>query len=300
MPGTQAHFTISLPPCYRADEVLIFHRRDPEGLAERATPKGFQKGVLLAGIPVVLELALGTDRARGTITSDGALTKASLKLLKRTAGNLLGLSIDPEPFERAVQGDRLLGMVVKRQAGLRIPQMASPFETLMWAIIGQQIHLSFAIALRRTFILLAGARHSSGLWCHPNASEVARMNPEDLARRKFSRAKAETLVRVARMVDEGKLPLNEWRSFPAERIEEALLAVKGIGPWTVHYTLLRGFGCADCSLHGDAAVRNAVHRLQGGEARPTMAEVQALLNRYKPHRSLAAVHLWASLRASKG
>ena len=76
---------------------------------------------------------------------------------------------------------------------------------------------------------------------------------------------------------------------------QELLAIKGIGPWTVNYALLRGYGYPDCSLEGDVAIRTAFHRLLGGEARPDIPTTQRLLERYAPHRTMAAAYLWASL-----
>jgi len=81
---------------------------------------------------------------------------------------------------------------------------------------------------------------------------------------------------------------------------EALLAVKGIGPWTVNYALLRGYGYADCSLHGDVAIRTAFQRLLGEDTKPGMARTAELLERYKPHRTMAAAYLWASLNQPAG
>ena len=72
-----------------------------------------------------------------------------------------------------------------------------------------------------------------------------------------------------------------------------LLAVKGIGPWTVSYTMLRGFGQPDCSLHGDAAVKKALQQVFGRTLNSAQAE--ELLQLYQPHRSLTAAHCWASL-----
>jgi DNA-3-methyladenine glycosylase II len=171
------------------------------------------------------------------------------------------------------------------------------FEALTWAIIGQQINLPFAISLRRTFIGLAGRAHSSGLWCYPEAADVARLDIEQLTSRKFSGAKAETLLRFARLVADGTLPLD--RTDEPAGVSERLLAVKGIGPWTVNYALLRGWGYADCSLHGDVAVRNAIGRLTGGE-RPGMREAEVFLEAYRPHRTMAAAYLWASLNQPAG
>ena len=110
---------------------------------------------------------------------------------------------------------------------------------------------------------------------------------------KFSRAKAETLIRLAQLVDSGQLTLE--RTHGPDEISASLLAVKGIGPWTVNYALLRGYGYADCSLHGDVAIRAAFQKLLGEDAKPGMARTEALLARYCPHRTMAAAYLWASL-----
>jgi DNA-3-methyladenine glycosylase II len=122
---------------------------------------------------------------------------------------------------------------------------------------------------------------------------VARLAPEELTERKFSRSKADTLLRLARLVDSGELALA--RGDDVEAISAALLAIKGIGPWTVNYALLRGYGYADCSLHGDVAIRTAFQHLLGEPAKPDMARTEALLARYRPQRTMAAAHLWASL-----
>lgn len=285
--------SIPLPPGYQAADVLAFHSRDAEGVAEQVAPGRIRKGVLLAGVPVVLDLTLEAGMARCEVQADGAITKPVAAMVDEALLNILGLRIDPAPFLALAGDDALLGATARRRPGLRIVQSATIFEALTWAIIGQQINLTFAIALRRTFILQAGLRHSSGLWCYPEARQVAALAPSDLTSRKFSRSKAETLLRLASLVDAGELSLE--RGDDIARASAALLAVKGIGPWTVNYALLRGYGYADCSLHGDVAIRAAFQHLLGEESKPDIARTEALLERYKPHRTMAAAHLWASL-----
>ncbi|UOD30966.1 DNA-3-methyladenine glycosylase 2 [Massilia violaceinigra] len=285
--------SIPLPAGYRSADVLAFHSRDPEGVAEQVAPARIRKGVMIGAVPVLLDIALSQHAALCTVDADGALTSADVGQVDDALLNILALRIDPAPFLAAVAHDPLLGPVVRRQQGLRIVQSATIFEALTWAIIGQQINLTFAIALRRTFILQAGRQHSSGLWCYPEAADVARLDAETLTTRKFSRSKAETLLRLAQLVDSGALALE--RRHDAGQVAAALLAVKGIGPWTVNYALLRGYGYPDCSLHGDAAIRAALQHLLGEEAKPDMARTEALLANYAPHRTMAAAHLWASL-----
>ena len=293
---SERHHTIALPPGYRHADAFTFHGRDADALAEQvdANARRIRKGVLLGGVPVMLDIMLHADRAECSVASDGA---APGDAVRDALVNMLGLRIDPAPFEAAVRDDPLLGPVVARQPGLRVIQSATVFEALTWAIIGQQINLPFAISLRRTFIGLAGRPHSSGLWCYPEAADVARLDLEQLTSRKFSGAKAETLLRFARLVAEGALSLD--RADDAAAVGERLLAVKGIGPWTVNYALLRGWGYADCSLHGDVAVRNAIGRLRGTE-RPGLREAETFLETYRPHRTMAAAYLWASLSQDAG
>jgi len=283
---------IALPDGFRRADVLGFHARDAEGVAERVTEDSLQKAVMLERVPTLLQVRLTDAEALCTVSADGSLLEdASAEALT----SILGLRLDPAPFEHALRQDKVLGPLVRRQRGLRIVQSASIFEALTWAIIGQQINLPFAIALRRSFIRLAGRQHSSGLWCYPEAQDVAGLDADLLGAHKFSRAKADTLLRVSRMVAEGELALD--RAADPETTSAELLAIKGIGPWTVNYALLRGYGYADCSLHGDVAVRAALHKLLQTEERPTIRETEQWLLEYSPHRTLTAAHLWASLSA---
>lgn len=298
---TLLHWTLPLPAGYRRDDVIAFHSRDAEAVAEQVTATGLRKGILLAGAAVVLDVAFTDDVAVCLADiDDNDNTVADLQApLHGALLNILGLRIDPRPFALLAAGDPLLAPLVRLNPGLRIVQSASPFEALTWAIIGQQINLPFAIALRRTFILQAGRQHSSGLWCYPEARDVARLAVEDLTSRKFSRAKAETVLRLARLVDDGELSLELDEAGQVEAISQALLAVKGIGPWTVNYALLRGYGYADCSLHGDVAIRAALQKLLGEESKPDMARTEQWLRQYAPHRTMAAAHLWASLHTTE-
>jgi len=164
---------LDLPAGYRSEDVLAFHSRDAEAIAEQVSPEGLRKGVLLGGTPVVLEVRFGRDTAACCVDADGDVTPALLAQAREALLSILGLRIDPAAFAAFARNDPALGPVVARQPGLRIVQSASVFEALTWAIIGQQINLPFAISLRRTLIQLAGRVHASGLCCYPEAAGVA-------------------------------------------------------------------------------------------------------------------------------
>jgi DNA-3-methyladenine glycosylase II len=293
-------FDLALPSGYAVDNVLSFHGRDTSGVAEQVDADGIAKGILLENIPSVIRIAFdgadgGAMRARCAVLADAPLTPAMTAAARGAADSLLGLRLDPAGFAAFVASDPAFGPLAQRQHGLRVVQSPSVFEALTWAIMGQQINVSFAVSLRRTFIQQAGRRHSSGLFCYPSAADAAAIEVEALTTRQFSRSKAETLMRLAGLAASGALDLEEKPGNPLEAICAALLEIKGIGPWTVNYALLRGYAYADCSLHGDVAVRSALQRLFGGDARPDAVEAARMLQAYSPHRTMAAAHLWASL-----
>jgi len=212
------------------------------------------------------------------------------------AVRMLGLTQQIDDFERAYRAHPQLGPLIAMNPGLRIPLTATPFEALAWAITGQQISLGAAISLRRRMILAAGVRHSSGLVCHPDARLLSCLTEADLRQAGFSQAKAQTLMILSRMINEHRLPLDAWVDAPpVDTIREQLLAIRGIGPWTVEYTLLRGFGWLDGSLHKDAAVRRSLQALLGSTEKFTIEQTKQWLAPFSPWRALVAAHLWTAL-----
>lgn len=289
--------TCALPPGYLLPEVLAFHARDAEQVSEQVSATGVRKAIMLAGTPTLLDVRFGAGVAQcGIVTAPrrASISQAVHHAASHALLSMLGLRVDPAPFIDQVRDDALFGPLVTQLPPLRIVQSCTLFEALCWAIIGQQINLQFAIALRRTLTRLAGTPHPSGLTCLPDAPAVAALDVGQLTSQKFSRAKAETLLRVARRVHDGSLVLEH--GCDVEQLAQQLLAIKGIGPWTVNYLLLRGFGYPDCSLHGDVAVRAALQKLTHAEARPTISEAERMLARYRPQRTMAAAYLWAGLR----
>ena len=80
------------------------------------------------------------------------------------------------------------------------------------------------------------------------------------------------------------------------RIVADLLALPGIGPWTASYVAMRALGDPDMFLPTDLGVRHALEAL-GVDATPAAAA--ALADRWRPWRSYALHHLWASLGAPR-
>ncbi len=284
---------LRLPDGFRQQDVLDFHRRDAQQVAERVEANRLHKGVVWDGRPACLGIRFQRRYAVVELALDGRQRKHDAAILERRVRHMLGLDQPVAAFEKRYRAHPQIGDLIARNAGLRVPQAASPFEAVTWAILGQLISLGAAISIRRKLILATDIRHSSGLWCYPDAPAIAALSEATLRKVGCSRTKARALKAVAAHSG-GLLPLDATRTpLSAAELRSGLLAVHGIGPWTVDYTLLRGFAQLDGSLHGDVAVRRRLQRLLGREAAVTEAEARAWLAPFSPWRALVAAHLWA-------
>ncbi|WP_293936078.1 DNA-3-methyladenine glycosylase [Iodobacter sp.] len=289
----------SIPLCsaFRAGDILAFHGRDPQAISEQITANTLQKGIVWRGAAACLFICFQPEHAEVQLQIDGEIEESDSQAAFETmVYRMLGLTQDIEAFEAQYRSHPLLGALISQQAGLRVPLTATPFEALTWAITGQQISVGAAVAIRRRLILAADIRHSGGLFCSPEASQIASLSEQTLRQAGFSLSKAQTLAALAQMVAQKQLPLDAWvQKLPVTEARTALEAIRGIGPWTVNYTLLRGFGWLDGSLHGDVAVRKALQILLGQTEKISEKDAKIWLEEFTPFRALVGAHLWSSL-----
>jgi DNA-3-methyladenine glycosylase II len=301
---TKIEASISLPSNFRISDFLAFHQRDAQMLAEITSENRLQKGIIWQNKPACITFTFAKKRVEVELQIDSGQKKLNeekgkLHLLQH-AQHMLGLNQTIDDFEKIAEAHPQLNLLIARQAGLRVPQAATTFEALTWAIIGQQISVSAAVSVRRKLIQRAGIQHSSGIWCYPSATQIVAFTEDDLRPLGFSQSKARTVIELGKNIHTGGLPLDQWlhdywqgNKLAASDIYDALIQVRGIGPWTVSYTLLRGFGWLDGSLHGDVAVRRSLQRLLNTIEKPDEEATRLWLAEFSPWRALVAAHLWA-------
>ncbi len=296
LPGASS-FSLRLPDMYPAEAILRYLGRDPESLTDRVRGRCHESGFWMQGKPARLSLEIREDevscRLAGEGFARGAAVRAHGYALRR-----LGFGWLAGGFERHVGQRPELAALVAGRKGLRAPLTGTPFDALVWAILGQQINLPFAFRLQRRLVELAGSPAGDGLWAPPQAAAVAGVDPDRLLRRQFSRRKAEYLIGVAQEVAQGRLDLAALGQGSAEVLEERLLALRGIGPWTAHYVMMRGFGFEDCVPVGDAGLVKGLQTFFSLAQRPDAAKTQELMEVFRPYRSLATFHFWKSLEVA--
>ncbi|TVX89871.1 DNA-3-methyladenine glycosylase 2 family protein [Paenibacillus agilis] len=209
------------------------------------------------------------------------------------------LDTDLVPFYELAKTDRLLERAVKSFYGLRNMGIPDLFEALCWGIIGQQINLAFAYTLKRRFVETFGryVEHAGEqYWLFPTPQDIASLQVEDITKLKMSIKKSEYLIGVAQLMVEGKLTKEQLLDMgDHKQIEKTLVQIRGIGPWTANYVLMRCLRIPSAFPIDDVGLHNAIKYLTGADTKPTKAEILQLAGPWKNWESYATFYLWRFL-----
>lgn len=193
---------------------------------------------------------------------------------------IFDLDADLGAVRLAFGRDPLLGPLVKKNPGLRVPGAWSPFELLVRTIVGQQVTVKAATTIMGriasrfgTPIEIAGLEEP--VYNFPTPATLARSDWSGIG---MPGKRVAAIQAIARAIDEGSI------TFPAfgddtSAFRAALLQLPGIGPWTVEYFAIRALRDPDAWPASDLVLKRAVER--GGTP-----------ERWHPWRGYAAMHLW--------
>jgi DNA-3-methyladenine glycosylase II len=131
------------------------------------------------------------------------------------------------------------------------------------------------------------------------AAEIAKATEEDLRACGLSNAKIRALRAVAQAIAEHGLDLAGLGALDAEDAHNALVAVKGVGPWTADVFLLFCLGHPDAFPAGDVALQEAAKLALNLKRRPDAERLERIAERWRPLRGVAARMLWAYYRGVK-
>lgn len=294
-------FTLRLPADFSTVDIWCYHLRDRESQSEQLENQTFSKGLWVEGKPVLIHLTIdsGVAHCRWEMLPSENLAspdKVGVTIHQQII-RLLGLNTDINGFRGLAKSNKHIDKLLTSKKNIYVPLAATPFEALIWAIIGQQINLTFAASLRQALIQLAGSQISgSNLKMHPTPLEISQLTPHQLRGIRFSQTKSEYLITAAKAIVSGELNLHELEFGSAVIAEKKLCEIKGIGPWTARYTLMRGSGFADCVPVGDSGLHTALQQFYQLKSRPNTEEVERLMRPFIPFRTLATAYLWNSLK----
>ena len=231
--------------------------------------------------PAVAALTPGPHRfSCRLLLADARDRDAAVAVCRR----LLDLDADPAAVDAALAADPVLTERVAAAPGRRVPGSPDADELAVRTVLGQQVSTAAARTHAGRLVAAAGepVDDPEGGLTHlfPAAAAVAAVDPEVL---RLPTARRATVLRLARALADGEVDL------AGDRAREQLLALPGIGPWTVETVAMRALGDRDAFLPGDLGVVLAARALGLGEGRELVTRAE----RWRPYRAYAVQHLWA-------
>jgi DNA-3-methyladenine glycosylase II len=170
----------------------------------------------------------------------------------------------------------------------------SPFESLVRAIAYQQLHEKAAESILSRFVALFPAKR------FPQPDDLLAMDEQAIRGAGFSQAKVAALRDLATKTLDGTVPTGAIvRKLDDEAIIDRLIAVRGIGRWTVEMLLIFQLGRPDVLPVDDFGVRNGFRIAYGRRSMPMPQEVRRYGERWKPYRTAAAWYLWRAADRAK-
>jgi len=161
---------------------------------------------------------------------------------------------------------------------------------LVLQVIGQQLSLAAAAAI----LARLGGLHGGRL---PRPAELLDTDAETLRGIGLSRAKAVYLHDLAARLEDGRLDPERLRALDDDAARTELTQVKGVGRFTADGVLMLALRRPDVWPAADLALRRAVERVWELDAPASVAQVDAIGERFRPWRTLAAVYLYRTRTA---
>jgi len=298
--------TIPLPRDFHYQETLRYLTRSPLECLHQVVDGRVYKALAIGSERVVMEICeengggkSGPSSLLVRLNGDVAPTFDTWNTVAAYVTDWLDLRTDLSPFYERTAHDPLIGTLVTALRGLRIVGIPDLFEALCWAIIGQQINLTFAYTLKKRFVERFGTSiqtEAHTYWLFPTPEVIAACTINDLLPLQLTTQKATYILTLAHQMASGTLSkhsLLAQGNFPA--IERHLLTLHGIGPWTTHYVLMRCFRDPTAFPIGDAALQNALKQLLHRTQKPPADEIKQLFAPWHGWEAYVTFYLWRSL-----
>ena len=196
--------------------------------------------------------------------------------------NFFDLDADPERIASTLKKDKFMKPIASQFPGLRVPGCWDGFEIALRAIVGQQISVKGAKTILERLILRCGGKGKFPTreleYYFPTPEQVLKADLKGLG---LTQTRLQTLKALAKAVHDGDVNVNGIGDY--DETCKRLLAIKGIGPWTVDYIAMRALGNPNAFPESDLELKKQVSRFRLDPSQ------------WEPWRSYGAIALWSSI-----
>jgi DNA-3-methyladenine glycosylase II len=284
---------IELPLEFSYRECLVFLERSPLEILHHVHENNIYKVIMVDTELILIKISY---KDLLLIIEFPDKEPSNMEMVVEFVGNWFDLNQNLSSFYGAVSEDSLLQPLVERYYGLRMIGIPDLFEALTWAIMGQQINLTFAYTLKRRLVENFGKKlvlHENEYWAYPSPEIIANLQIDDLRNLQFTTRKAEYVIGIAKEIVEGRLSKEMLRF--SEDPAKHLISLRGIGPWTADYVLMKCLLKTDAFPVADVGLQNAVMKQLKWQRKPTIKELKNQAENWSGWEAYATFYLWRSL-----
>ncbi|MGN5030461.1 Ada metal-binding domain-containing protein [Aeromonas rivipollensis] len=275
-PQTSLQLHLQYRPPFDARAMLAFYRlRAIPGL-ERVDEHGYERRHRVGELEGLVRIEpLEGERLRLTVQD---LPPSALPDILYRVRRMWDLDADMGASANCWAGSAA-GADTGRWPGVRLPGGWDEYEVMLRAIVGHQVSVKGAITIMGR--LVARTLAQFGVAQLPTPAQLCELNLDGIG---MPGSRIRTLQGLAAALASGALTLGSAS-------DEQLLALPGIGPWTVAYWRLR------CGLDTDAfpASDLVLQKALGGGTKLPVKEVEARSAPWQPWRAYAASWLWHAM-----
>jgi DNA-3-methyladenine glycosylase II len=254
----------------------------------------FVRDGAFVAVAVRQEGPVSDSRLRFAFTGPSRVPAPVLDDLQGYVVRMIGADTAIAPFLAVAARDPVIGPLADVLPGLRLFRKSSVIEEVIVNILAQQISLPFAYQCKARLIAAYGPRLTVGAttrYALPTPAILATITPEAVRPLLISRQKAAAMRAFGEAVASGALDLDALPGMSDAEATAALTAVRGIGPWTAHWTLGRTLGRGHIVPVGDVGVQAMLGRAYSLGRKMQPDEIQHWAAGWGEHALLAAIYL---------
>lgn len=266
----------------------------PLDVTERVQNGALLRGFLLSENRPVLTVTKANDR--GSLnTLVYALEPVSSDEVIAALTFTLNLDLDLLSWYHTISKDDPMHRIVEQLYGFKPLAKPSVFESLVSAILEQQLNVKFACTLETRLTQEYGTQLTSEAgtaWLFPVPETLADLEPNELRPMQISSSKARYIIDLARDIVSGELHPETWHELPDDELIRHLLTIRGVGRWTAEYVAMIGYRRFGHAPAADIGLRNAVTILTGSTERLSEEATRNYMSQWTTYRGLATLYIW--------
>ncbi len=289
------YIELDVPEEFSFGHCMVYLNRSDVECLHKIKDGDFYKLLKFEDINVVIKISLGIKKLKVTFM-DRIPPEWTRAQVAKYLWDMFDLGTDLTSFYELAEKDSIIKLLIEKYKGLRIVKINDMFEAICWAIIGQQINLKFAYTLKKRLVECYGEKmiyDSEEYFLFPTPDVISNLEIEDLKLLQFTTRKAEYIIGIAKLFNEGIIRKEELAlEVDYEKLKKRLVSIRGVGNWTADYTIMKCFDINDAFPIADVGIHNALKGILGLDRKPTFQEIQKLSVNWEGWQAYVTFYLW--------